>query len=104
MPLTLVIAARVRVAEGCGLPVFWPGRRRSRTAAGKVMPLRLLSGCRESTHAEAARPKGRAGRKPKDNVPAATLQTPERPDPRPEGGGSPHLPSWKVHKIYVCCS
>ncbi|HTU08344.1 MAG TPA: helix-turn-helix domain-containing protein, partial [Trebonia sp.] len=29
----------------------------------------------------AARPEGRPGRKPKDNVPAVTLQTPDRPDP-----------------------
>ena len=35
----------------------------------------------EPPHAEAARPKGRPGRKPKANVPAVTLQTPDRPDP-----------------------
>jgi len=31
--------------------------------------------------AEAASPRGRPGRKPKDNVPAGTGQTPDRPDP-----------------------
>ena len=39
-----------------------------------------------------ARSKGRPGRKPKDNVPAVTLQTPDRPDPD-------HVLTWRQRKV-----